>query len=108
MYQVRKPYPLKVNFHIVFHFYKTTPVSFKYQVYNYYLKGDSWKLRVSYSPGEGGTSPFFLVGMCRADFTHRSWNWNEGLKSRVIGTKKGGKLVSGTNIWANLELIWAY
>ena len=40
-----------------------------------------------YNPG-GGALHFFLVGMCRADFTRRSWNWNEGLKSRVIGTKK--------------------
>ena len=49
----------------------------------------------------------FLVGMCRADFTRRPWNWNEGLNSMVIGTEKGGKLVSGTKIWANFELVWA-
>ena len=28
-------------------------------------------------PGKGaGALTFFLVGMCRTDFTRRSWNWN--------------------------------
>ena len=39
----------------------------------------------------------FLVGMCRADF-EKYGHQNE---------KNGKILVSGTKIWANLELIWA-
>ena len=54
--------------------------------------------------GEGHFT-FLGVGMCRADFTRRSWNWNGGLKGRVIGTEKGGKLVYGTKISADFELI---